>query len=94
MRAVIYYCNKLPEIIRIINSIEEGGVLITNAKEAIEKENIFQDLYEIQNSYGKLVEVLDNFEDSKYTIKSGFKVLAELEFESDSLKIKDYISSR
>ena len=70
LRAAMYYNENLPKITEIIKIIKNDGILIRNAKDALSNLNIFHSLFEIKISYQSLMDVMDGFENSAYTLKS------------------------
>ena len=77
-----------------MSRIENDGILISDAKAAIEDKTVFASLCEIKESYIFFVENLDNFESSKYDIENGYRVLSELNIANDVVNIKQYINNR
>ena len=94
LRAVNYYCDNLPEIIRIVENIEENGIQVENAKEAVRSRNLFKNLCEVKNCYGNLVQTLDYFEASYYDIEAGYNVLNSITFGTDPVNIRSYLNNR
>ena len=94
LRAALYYADNLPGIRKIVNSISDKGILLTRAKEAANQSNLTYNLLMIKECYEQLIPITENFENSKYTIYSGYETLSQIEFKSDPVNVKKYIVKR
>lgn len=94
LKAVEYYSTNLPEIRKIVNAIPDGGILIKNAKDALENTSVHRSLFVIQKSYACLITILENFEHSSYNVDSGYLALANLSINEDPVNIVNYIKER
>lgn len=94
LRAVDYYCDNLTEIRKILDEIQEEGVLMSNAKSAVYGENVFSNLCGIKRNYMNLVVILDQFENSAYDIESAFTIVSNISFPADPVGLKQYLKTR
>lgn len=94
LKASLYYAEHLPIIKNIINSIDGQGILISKAKDAINNTFLTENLTEIVSNYSSLIEILENFEDSKYNIETGYETLMKINFAKDPVLIKEYLTKR
>ena len=90
----MYYSEHLPKITEFINTIENDGLLITNAKDVLSNLNVFHSLFQIKTSYQSLIDVMDRFVNSTYNIKTGYNQLINLNLNEDPCEITYYILKR
>ena len=91
LRVAMYYSEYLPRINEIINTIENDGIFIRNAKDELSNLNVFHSLFQIKTSYRSLIHVIDGFKNSAYNIKTRYNQLINLNLNDDPCAIKDYI---
>jgi len=53
----MYYSEHLPNIIEIIDTIENDNIMIRNAKDALSNLNVFHSIFQIKTSYQSLIDV-------------------------------------
>lgn len=94
LKAAIYYATHLPSIKGIVNSIDNEGILVKRAKEALRNEFLISDLMEIVENYSNLINILDKFEESYYNIETGYCTLLNMNFGRDPIELKLYIDKR
>lgn len=95
LRAVDYYCVNLPSIKNILNKISTDGILIQNAKNAIENNTLINDLITIKRCYSStLIPILDLLEANSLNIRTSIEMINQLNFEFDTLQLKEYLNKR
>lgn len=94
LRATLYYSKNFPVVKNIVNSLQDEGVLIKKAKEAVNDPNIVKDLIEVVECYSSLIIILDKFENSEFNIETGFAAVNELKFTKDPVELKIYFTKR
>ena len=72
----------------------EGGLLVRNAKKAIENKDVLEDLITIHRQYSFLLNILDDFENGNLTIKSAFETIKNIDFKDDACAVKKYMVKR
>ncbi|KAF9763198.1 hypothetical protein NGRA_1438 [Nosema granulosis] len=71
--------------------IDSDGVLVTNAKNAVESTDLIGQLISIKESYGVLINILNVLEKSKYTVENFLIHILSLDFKHDPVEIRNYI---
>jgi len=94
LRAALYYADNLPKVKLILNNLPGTGIMLQRAKEAVNQNSLTADLLAVKECYEQLIPILDNFENSLYTINSGYEILSTLQFELDPVNIKSYLEKR
>ena len=94
IKAALYYADNLSCIKDIVNSCPPEGIMLQRAKDALNSTHVASELVLIKLSYESLIPILDDFENSVYNIRTGYEALANLNFESDPVKIKEYLNCR
>lgn len=94
LRATLYYGKNFSVVKNIVNSLQDKGVLIKKAKEAVNDPNIVKDLIEVVECYSSLIIILDKFENSEFNIETGFAAVNELKFTKDPVELKIYFTKR
>lgn len=94
LRACFYYSAHLPIIKLIVNSLPDKGMIVRRAMNAVQCPSIVSDLISIKESYEVLIDILDKFEKSQYTIQTGYEALININFKNDPVNIKSYIQER
>lgn len=94
LKAALFYSKKFNSIKKIVENIEDKGIIVENAKKSFLDSKLFKDLFNICNEYTKLIDIMTALESSEITIERGFKMLNEISFVNDECNIKEYISDR
>jgi hypothetical protein len=76
------------------NKIQDAGLIVERAKDVLKKENLFKDIFDINNQYGAILENIDLFNSSKITMKQAYEKLLALDFKEDYAGLKNYIVFR
>lgn len=92
--ATEYYLKNLPEVKKIVNKIKDDGLIVKNAKEAIEQKNLYSDLIYIQENYNVLSKAIEKIENNCFSIEDAFENMKQLNFKEDRACIGKYIKSR
>ena len=92
-RAVLYYSENLPAVRTIVNNWTSAGLLVIRAKDAINVEDLVQDLVKI-NQYQTLAANVEFLKGSAYTITEAYGLLKNMQFDDDPCAIKNYIKKR
>ena len=92
--ASLYYSKNLPLIRNIVLSLPDTGVIVTRAQNAITAPGLVNDLISIKQCYEVLIEILEQFEKSTYTIQSGYDALSGINCLNDPVGIKLYLQDR
>ncbi|KAF9763054.1 hypothetical protein NGRA_1547 [Nosema granulosis] len=74
--------------------IDSDGVLVTNAKNAVELTDLIGQLISIKECYGILINILNDLEKSKYTVENFLIHFQSLDFKNDPVRIRNYIEKR
>jgi rhamnogalacturonyl hydrolase YesR len=83
LRAAIWYAYHLPQVIEVVESWRDDGILVKNAKIVVINDILFKELCQIKSNYSVLITILDDFESSKHGVESGVDVLNNLHFNDD-----------
>lgn len=94
LRFAIWMSQKLPDLREVIFSWSNEGILVEKCKKAIGKQALFDELVVVRQNYMCLIEILDKFEESYFTIQTGFLAINSLKFENDVYGIKNYLDDR
>ncbi|KAG0438176.1 hypothetical protein DMUE_3249 [Dictyocoela muelleri] len=94
LKAVFHYSVNLIYINEMVSIIVGNEIFINETRNILEDKNLFKDFFDIYDSYSNLVEILNYFEDRKYTIATGCFVLQILDFKQDLVELKAYITNR
>jgi hypothetical protein len=94
LKASLWYADNLPAVIEIVESWDNDGILVFNSKNSIHSTTVFQSLCVLKSNYEILVNILDDFEHSKYNMETGLKKLQSISFKYDPVGLKDYIDAR
>lgn len=92
LNAAMYYCENLVAVKDIFSGLE-GGVLVENAKKALDK-NLTSDLVQLQSCYRGILTVIEKIESKAYSIKDAVKEIYDSNFGEDPVGIKEYILKR
>ena len=95
-KLVKYQAKNLLEVKAIVESFEESGILITQAKVSLQTIGLATQFLKIKDQYKHLVKLIVIMESAKYTIKEVPVVQAtqELDFGEDTCSINHYIKNR
>ena len=91
LNAALYYAKNLPEVKAVVESFVDSGILITQAKVSLQKSGLAGQLRKIKDQYECLVQLIENMESAKYTIKETVQAIQELDFGDDICNINQYI---
>lgn len=89
-----YYSENLPAVRTIVSSIEGEGIIVKKAKEALQSNNISQQLREIFSYYLQIKDLIMYSERSDSTIDDLYFKIKSLSFGNDPCQIKDYVEKR
>jgi len=56
--------------------------------------NLVRDLLSIKVNYESLIELLDKFEDSEFTVDTGYNILCNIKFKNNPVGIKSYLEKK
>ena len=84
----------MPQVKEMFTNLTGSGIILSNAKKAIEKSNLARNLTTIASFYKCLGKNVTFFEDSSCKIEVTFGKLKSMSFGSDSCKIKQYVKQR
>ena len=87
----MYYAKNLPKVKAIVESFVGSGVLVTQAKDNLQKSGLAGQLLKIKDQYECLVKLIEKMEKAKYTIKEAVQAIQELDFGKDTCNINQYI---
>ena len=71
------------EVREIVNAFESDGILVSNAKAAVNDTNVAKLLAEIHRDYQVLPKIFQKIESSKYTIKEAHADISALDLKED-----------
>ena len=94
LNAALYYSENLVKVKAIFDKIEGNGILVKNAKKALESPTLVKSICSISSNYKCLSDKVSQLESSTLGIKEAFKKVTELEFGDDLVGINDYIQKR
>ena len=94
LEAALYYCEHLPQVRDIVNNFKSDGVLVRNAKAAVNDESLTRDLVQIKHCYSSLVSLLEKVECSAYTIQEAHANLTGLTFGDDVCNLRAHLDKR
>ena len=92
-RAALYYSKNLPAVRTIVNNWTGEGLLVSQAKEAINVDGLVPDLVHINQLWIPATNV-QLFEASNCTITEGYELLKNMRFLDDLCSIQAYIKKR
>ena len=93
LRATLYCSEILPAVRTIVNNWTSGGLFVSRAKDAINVEDLVQDLVKI-NQYRTLAASVEFIKGSACTLTKAYGLLKNMQFDDDPCAIKDYIKKR
>ena len=73
-----------------MESFVGSGILVTQAKVSLQKSGLAGQLLKIKDQYECLVNLTENMESAKYTIKEAVQAIQELDFSEDVCNINQY----
>ena len=91
LNAAEYYAKNLVKVREIVNAFESDGILVSNAKAAVNDTNLAKLLAEIHRDYQVLPKMIQKIESSKYTIKEAHADISALDLKEDCVGIGAYI---
>lgn len=94
LNAALYYADNLPTVKEIVTDFEDGGVLVTRAKQSVQEEDLPRSLIEISQCYRSLATLVVKLESSGYTIMQAYDDLASMDLGNDPCQIRQYLSKR
>ena len=94
LEAAFYYAQNLPEIRRIVDSIDDDGVIVIKAKESLQSAGLNESLMAISRTYEQLKTLMKKSESSSYTVEEAVNDVSKVDFSTDPCGIKEYIVSR
>ena len=77
-----------------MKTFKSDGVLVRNAKAAVNDESLTRDLVQIKHCYSSLVSLLEKVECSAYTIQEVHANLTGLTFGDDVCNLRAYLDKR
>ena len=94
LKAAMYYCKNLPKVREIVNWIDSNGILIERAKDSLRSTKLVKDLLSLKVNYESLIELLDKFDDNKFTVDTEYNTLCNIKFKNDPVGIKSYLEKK
>ena len=94
INATKYYTENFNEVKRIISNFVGNGILLENARNSVNNDQVEADLTAIENCYGVLGSTIEQFERKEMTIESAVKALELLRFGSDPISLRKYLDKR
>ena len=94
MNAVKYYCKHLTNIREKVSKFKKDGKIVENAKTIVLDKSLDMKLTEIHREYMCLVNLLEETEQSEFTISIFMEKIKNISFENDPADIKQYIEKR
>ena len=91
LNAALYYSKYLPKVDAIVENLNESGILVQRAKEALKPQNLSAQLLQIEEQYSDLANVVQKMESSHYTIGKAFQDVMSLDLGVDVCGIGKYI---
>ena len=91
LNAALFYSKYLPKVNAIVENLNESGILVQRAKEALKPQNLSSQLLQIEEQYSDLDNVIQKMESSHYTIGKDFQDVMSLDFGADICGIGKYI---
>ena len=91
LNAALYYAKNLHKVKAIVESFVGSRVLVTQAKDNLQKSGLAGQLLKIKDQYECLVKLIEKMEKAKYTIKKAVQAIQELDFGKDTCNINQYI---
>ena len=82
------------EVNAIVENLNESGILVQRAKEALEPQNLSAQLFQIKEQYSDVANVVQKMESSHCTIGKAFQDVMSLNFGADVCGIRKYIQRR
>jgi hypothetical protein len=92
--AARYYAEKLPQVVTIVESFDDSGIIVERAKASVQHPELAQQLLEIQLQYAGLANLVTKMESSEYTVTQAYQDVKALNFGDDKCKIGEYIAKR
>ena len=93
LRAALYYSKNLPAVRTIVNNWTGEGLLVSQAKEAINVDGLVPDLVHI-NQHRTPATNVELFEASNCTMTKGYELLKNMHFLDELCSIQAYIKKR
>lgn len=95
LKACGWYAKNFLELKRIVlEEIQDDGIIVNRAREAVVDICIPKSLAKIVNQYDSLVQMIDILNSSSTSISEAYKKIKDLNFKEDDALIKNYINSR
>ena len=94
LNVALYYSKYLPKVNAIVENLNESGILVQRAKEALKPQNLSAQQLQIEEQYSDLANVVQKMESSHYTIGKAFQDVMSLDFRADVCGIGKYIQRR
>ena len=90
LQAASYYAKNLPEIRKIVESINDEGMIVSKAKLVIFEKSVGRGLLEIVNCYSHLSSLIIKAESAKYTIENAIKDSETMDFGNGPSNLSRY----
>ncbi|KAF7684974.1 hypothetical protein CDIK_4277, partial [Cucumispora dikerogammari] len=94
LEAAFYYAKHFVEVKHMFNEIIGAGILLENAKEAVNSETVHSSLTKISECLKPVLNNIDLITSSDFSIAKASKAIQKLEFGCDPVNISDYIKKR
>ena len=94
LNAAEYYAKNLVKVREIVNAFEGDGILVSNAKAAVNDPNVDKLLAEIHRDYQVLPKMIQKIESWKYTLKEAHADISAIDLKEDCAGIGAYIKKR
>ena len=78
----------------IVSRWPDSGILVENAKEAVNQPNVAVELTTIMRCYSCLLPLLPKFESQSFSLFEGFQTVMSLNFHDDPCEVALYAKKR
>ena len=80
LNAALYYAKNLLEVKAIVKSFKGSGILVTQVKVSLQKNDLAAQLLKIKDQLKCLVKLIKKMESAKYTVEEAMQAIQELDF--------------
>ena len=94
LNAALYYAKYFPDVKTIVNSFEDGGKIVANAKSAVNCNTLITSLTQLVSQYKCIAENIERCESRLFSIKHASQLISQIQFGDDVCQIKNYIDKR
>eukprot|EP00477_Mikrocytos_mackini_P000977 GAHX01001048.1.p1 GENE.GAHX01001048.1~~GAHX01001048.1.p1 ORF type:complete len:458 (-),score=36.02 GAHX01001048.1:832-2205(-) len=94
LEAARYYSRNFVRIKEIVTQYRDDGQIVSNAKSAVQREGLIEEIMELTQNYIILSDIKNLWTDNKPMVEEGVRILLGLTFGRDPVGIRDYITNR